>query len=560
VVLAGGRTGRDGIHGATFSSDVLDTSAGPELGSVVQIGDPIVEKRFADALPHVRDLRLYTAITDCGAGGLSSAVGELASELGAEVELADVPLKYPGLRPWEIWLSEAQERMVLAVPPEHVDRLQSILAAEGVEATVIGRFSGTGRLLVRYRGEAVADIDCHFLHRGMPTRSLKSYAPSRSADRASSGPASFASRVDLPPPTADFSGLLEQLLAHPTVASKESIVRRYDHEVQGRTVGKPFVGSCLDGPADAAVLRPLPRSKRGVAIGCGINPRYGMLDPYGMALLAIDEALRNVVAVGADPDYTALLDNFCWGNPNLPDRLAGLVDAAKGCYDGAVGFRVPFISGKDSLNNEYRDQEMTLPIPGTLLITALGLVPDLGRAVSMDLKQPGNHLYVLGLTANELGGSLLLQLQDQLGVRPPTVRPRQARSWFRALHRAIRAGLIQACHDLSEGGLAVAAAEMAIAGRLGLSLDLRQVPVRAPIEHPASLLFSESPSRFLVEVAPSDVAPFERILGSTPCAPIGTVLADASVNVTGLDGHPVLSSHLDRLLSAWQRPLQETTP
>ena len=416
VVVAGGRAGRDGIHGATFSSDVLGSSHA-ELGSVVQIGDPIVEKRLADALPRARDLGLYSAITDCGAGGLSSAVGEMASELGADVELARVPLKYDGLRPWEIWLSESQERMVLAVPPESWPALQEIFAGEGVEATAIGRFTGDGRLRVRYDGAIVADLDCAFLHDGMPLRQLESVWSPRCVEPSPGLPTGI-----------DLGDLLERALADANVASKEPIVRQYDHEVQGRTVGKPFVGPEDIGPADAAVLRPVARSWRGIAVGCGINPWYGEIDPYAMALLAVDEALRNVVAVGADPARTAILDNFCWGNPNLPDRLGGLVRAAQGCHDAAVALRLPFISGKDSLFNEYRLADgSSRPIPGTLLISAIGIVPDTRRVSSMYLKRPGNLIYLVGVTGDDLGGSLAQRLHGQQGGRAPVVRLSSAR-------------------------------------------------------------------------------------------------------------------------------------
>ncbi|HEU0115064.1 MAG TPA: AIR synthase-related protein, partial [Thermomicrobiales bacterium] len=434
IVVAGGRAGRDGIHGATFSSTVIDADDAPALGSVVQIGDPIVEKRLADALPRLRDERFYTAITDCGAGGLSSAVGEMARILGAEVDLARVPLKYPGLRPWEIWLSEAQERLVFAIPPQSWPRAQEIFAVEGVEATAIGAFTGDGRLRVRAGDTVVADLDDAFLHDGMPTRTLESvWTPPEAAPAVS---------LDL---GADLTPWLLRALADPNVASKEAIVRQFDHEVQGRTVGKPFVGPADQGPADAAVLRPLATSRRGVAIGCGVNPWHGEIDPYAMALLAVDEALRNVTAVGADPDRTALLDNFCWGDPNRPDRLGGLVRAARGCHDAAVGYRAPFISGKDSLFNEYRAPDGTShAIPGTLLISAVGIVPDIGRIASMHLREPGNVLYLIGRTADELGGSLLLRLRGERGGQVPRVEPRRARSILRALHRAIRAGLVQA--------------------------------------------------------------------------------------------------------------------
>ena len=529
IVMAGGRVGRDGIHGATFSSDVLGLSHA-ELGSVVQIGDPIVEKRLADALPQARDLELYSAITDCGAGGLSSAVGEMASQLGAEVELAHVPLKYDGLRPWEIWLSEAQERMVLAVPPEHWSTLQDVFAAEGVEATAIGRFTGDGRLRVHYDGKEVADLDCSFLHNGMPLRHL---------DSVWTGPPSSdpAPALDA---DVDFTMLLQRALADANVASKEPIVRQYDHEVQGRTVGKPFVGPEDAGPADAAVLRPVAHSWRGLAIGCGINPWYGELDPYAMALLSVDEALRNIVAVGGDPAQTAILDNFCWGNPNIPDRLGGLVRAAQGCHDAAVCFRVPFISGKDSLFNEYRLADGTShPIPGTLLISAIGIVPDIRRAMSMHLKQPGNLVYLIGVTGDDLGGSLVLRLHRRSGTRPPAWRPSSARSVLRSVHKAIRKGVVQACHDLCEGGLAVAAAEMAIAGGHGMEIDLGDVPVAESDLSDATRLFAESPTRFLVEVAPDDAQALETVLGRAPHARIGRVLAEPRYRVNDNRG-PVI--------------------
>lgn len=546
IVVAGGRAGRDGIHGATFSSDVLgDVHA--ELGSVVQIGDPIVEKRLADALPQARDRGLYSAITDCGAGGLSSAVGEMASELGADVELAHVPLKYDGLRPWEIWLSEAQERLVFAVSPANWPEMQAVFAAEGVEATAIGTFTGDGVLRVRYQGALVAELAGTFLHDGMPLRTLESvWQPSASM----SEPVSLTLDTDL-------TCLLERALADANVASKETIVRRYDHEVQGRTIGKPFVGPDDAGPADAAVLRPVVSSWQGIAVGCGINPWYGELDPYAMALLAIDEALRNVVAVGADPAQTAILDNFCWGNPMLPDRLGGLVRAAQGCHDAAVAYGLPFISGKDSLYNEYKLADGSLhPIPGTLLISAIGVVPDVRLTTSMYLKGAGNVLYIVGLTADDLGGSLALRLAGESGGVPPTTRLDSAPAVFQAMHEAIRTGLVQACHDPSEGGLAVALAEMAIAGGCGLDVDLAAVPLAEPGLAAGTMLFAESPSRFLVEVSENEVAAFEACMASVPHARIGTVLLDDRLVVTDATG-TLIDAPISRLRSHWQATLAE---
>ncbi|MFN8526548.1 MAG: phosphoribosylformylglycinamidine synthase subunit PurL [Chloroflexota bacterium] len=548
IVVAGGRTGRDGVHGATFSSDVIQAEATSELGSVVQIGDPIVEKRLADALTQARDQRLYSAITDCGAGGLSSAVGEMARELGARVNLALVPLKYPGLKPWEIWLSEAQERMVLAVPPSHWPTLSALCRAEQVEATVIGSFTGTGRLEAVYGDRSVVDLATHFLFEEMPSRNLASqWQP----------PAARAEE----PPRGDLGSLLLRALAHPNVASKEIVVRQYDHEVQGRTVGKPFVGPLDAGPADAAVLQPIPTSRQGLAIGCGINPRIGVLDPHAMAMLAVDEALRNVVAVGADPDRVAVLDNFCWGNPSLPDRLGGLVRASQGCHDAAVGFRVPFISGKDSLNNELRlPSGETRAIPGTLLITAIGTVPDVNRVVSMPLKRDGNRLYAVGTTDAALGGSLILQLDGSLGRTPPAVKPRVGRALLRRMHRALKQGLARACHDLSEGGLAVAVAEMALASDLGIEIDLRLLPRASHVSSDHVALFAESATRFLVEVEPADAGLFESTLRYSAHAAIGTVLPTPLLRITGLDGSPVLEIEVDVLRRAWRGGLESIAP
>ena len=381
----------------------------------------------------------------------------------------------------------------------------------------------------------------------MPIRRLESLwiGPERSDDDAGIAP------------DTDLSELLKRALAEANVASKESIVRRYDHEVQGRTVGKPFVGPFDAGPADAAVIRPTERSWRGVAIGCGINPWYGELDPYAMALLVIDEALRNVVAVGADPARTAILDNFCWGDPNLPDRLGGLVRAAQGCHDAAVAFRVPFISGKDSLFNEYRLADGSRhAIPGTLLVSAMGIVPDIRRGMSMHLKRAGNPLYLVGVTGNDLGASLALRLQGRRGAIPPVVDLKSARRVLMAMHRAIRSGAVQACHDLSEGGLAVAAAEMAIAGGLGLEVDLREAPSSGGPLTDAVILFSESPTRFLVEVAPADVVAFEAIMARVPFARIGRVLAERRLTAVGASG-TAIHADVDSLRATWQAPLAE---
>ncbi len=523
VVVLGGRTGRDGIHGATFSSAELTQATHMESGSAVQIGDPITEKGLIELVENARDARLYSAITDCGAGGLSSAVGEMGEELGADVELMDVPLKYPGLTPWEIWLSEAQERMVLAVPPANLERLQALADLWEVEMRDLGRFSGDGWLRVRYDGRPVAELPMKFLHEGLPLPHREAQYHEGRADRKSQptekehGGTSLSERA-----------VLLQMLSHPSVASKERIVRTYDHEVRGGTLVRPFVGPHMDGPADAAVLKPLGTwdSGRAFSLSVGINPLLGKRDSYSMAVSAVDEAFRNAVAVGADPDRIALLDNFCWGNPTIPDRLGALVRTCQGCYDAAVAYNAPFISGKDSLYNEFDGQ----PIPGTLLISAIGIVPDMRRVCTSNFKRPGNHIYLLGETCGELGGSLLSLLLGWEGGEAP-VMPDEPLARYRALHTAMLSGLIQSCHDLSEGGLAVALAEMCFGGRLGATVDLPAI--RGDKFAPSYVqLFCETNGRHLVEVGPGDAAQFEACVSAVPYARIGEVLPSEQVIFT----------------------------
>jgi phosphoribosylformylglycinamidine synthase II len=542
-VSLGGRTGRDGLHGATFSSAELTHTTSQTVGSVVQIGDPITEKAVLEAVVQARDEGLYTAITDCGAGGFSSAVGEMGKDVGVEVDLRDVKLKYPGLRPWEIWLSEAQERMVLALPEANLARLREICEIWGVEWTVIGRFTGDRRLRVHYDSTVVADLDMDFVHAGWPRLKM---------DAVWDPPDLVDPDLDY---TADATEVLLQMLAHPDVASKEHVIRRYDHEVQSATVIKPLVGTASDGPSDGVVLRPLvTEGWRGIALGCGINPYYGQVDPYAMAWAVVDEALRNVVCVGADPDRVALLDNFCWGSPALPDRLGGLVRAAQGCHDAALAYGTPFISGKDSLNNEYVDaQGVKRTIPPTLLISSLAIVPDIRQAVTMDLKETGDLVYIIGETRAELGASLYHRLHGGLGEGVPAP-VRRAREIMHVLHQAVRQGYVRAMHDLAEGGLGVAAAEMSIAGRLGLELDLAPMPRSSDVETASVALFAETSSRFLVEVSPERARAFEQVLGGYACARIGSVTSHGMLHVRGLEGDTLVECSVDTLRKAWQSP------
>jgi phosphoribosylformylglycinamidine synthase len=526
VVALGGRTGRDGIHGATFSSGEMSSEINAQAGTAVQIGAPITEKKVTDVILRARDPGLYSAITDCGAGGFSSAVGEMGAEIGVHVELEKAPLKYQGLAPWEIWLSEAQERMVLAVPPEKLDELLDLCAIEEVEASIIGTFTGDQRLRVTYNGEIVADLAMAFLHDGRPDRVLEAvWQPPTTTAAPSDKPAPVSRRPSQVTPDEDLNRAVLALLGHPTIASKEEVVRRYDHEVQGATALKPLVGPAGNGPGDAAVLCPIldeqSEAGAGIVLSNGVNPLYSLFDPYHMAACAVDEALRNLTAVGGDIERTAILDNFCWGNPADPAQMGSLVRAVKGCYDASLGFGTPFISGKDSLNNEYRARGQRLPVIPTLVISAFGTIDNVAQTVTMDLKAPGNLLYLVGTTHDELAGSHYTASLDAASVEQrfpntsvPQVNFAQARTTMQALGAAIRGGLVRSCHDLSEGGLAVASAEMALAGLLGLEIDLELVPHDIQSDHELipTLLFSESATRFLVEVAPEQEANFVAFL------------------------------------------------
>ncbi len=551
IVAVGGRTGRDGIHGATFSSLELDDTS-ESLGSVVQIGNPIMEKKIVDILMQARDRRLYRNITDCGAGGFSSAVGEMGEEIGVEVHLENIPLKYEGLEPWEIWLSEAQERMVIAVPPENLDELMMLCEAESVETTVLGVFTDTHKLCVFCDGEIAADLDMDFLHNGLPRITKQAiWEPPQHPEPE------FDPRVTRRVGSAHPTNLTEDLcriLASPNVASKEWVIRQYDHEVQGGLVLKPLVGRENDGPGDACITTPVLGSRKGVIVANGINPKYGDIDPYHSASTAIDEALRNVVAVGGNLEHTALLDNFSWGNPDKPDRLGGLVRAAKACYDIAVAYGTPFISGKDSLYNEYRDTTTgeQLAIPPTLLISAICVMPDVSKAVSMDAKSPGNLIYVIGRTYAELGGSHYYAIHGSIGNSVPIVRPDEGKQTMNALNHAIDQDLVRSCHDCSEGGIGVAAAEMAFAGGLGMQLELPNAPCDSAVTADDVLLFSESNSRFVVEIASDKQEAFEQSTTGVPIGCIGTVIEGTDFVINGMDGQPIIQATIDRLKESWQ--------
>ena len=544
VVLVGGRTGRDGIHGVTFASEQLTQESTAVSYTSVQIGNPIVEKRLIDALLKARDRRLFTRITDCGGGGLSSAVGEMAAETGVRVYLDMVPLKYTGLSYTEIWISESQERMVLAVPPDHWEELLALFTSEGSEATVIGEFTDDCQLKLFYQENPVAELSMEFLHQGRPQLDLEAtwQKPQYAEPDLTQEP--------------NLAKALQKILGSWNVCSKEWVIRQYDHEVQGSSVLKPLVGRDNDGPCDATILRPILDSKTGVIVSNGINPKFGDIDPYWMAASAIDESLRQIIAVGGDLNRVALLDNFCWGNTNRPESLGALVRAAQACYDMAIVYETPFISGKDSLNNEFELKDKSISIPHTLLISAISVMPDTSHAVSMDLKEAGDLIYAVGITLNELGGSEYFRSLGFVGNTVPRVDPYQAKKLMERLNLTMKKGLVRACHDLSEGGIGVAVAEMAFAGGLGAQVFLKDVPLGEPMYRDDLVLFSESNSRFLVEIRPDDIDEFEQILVKTSFACVGQVTSSKMLEIFSIKGKPVVNISTSELKEVWQKPIR----
>ncbi len=543
ALVVGGRTGRDGIHGATFSSVELDENSEMMSSGAVQIGNPIEEKKVADFLLRARDAGLYSCITDCGAGGLSSALGEMGERSGVRVDLDKVPLKYDGLSYCEIWISEAQERMVIAADPGNLTALGALAREEDVEITPIARFTDDRHLTLLWNGYEVGRLDMEFLHEGvpMPEREAEWTAPVHPEPE--------------PPADEDFTATLKALLASWDICSKEWVIRQYDHEVQGTSVIKPLVGADNCGPGDAAVITPIPGDARAIAVSNGIKPGYSDIDPYWMAALAIDEALRNLVAVGAGLDRAAILDNFCWGNCNKPDRLGGLVRAARACRDMALAYGTPFISGKDSLNNEFAAGDETIAIPGTLLISAVSVMEDCRRAVTMDVKNGGNAVFLAGVTKEELGASHYHALRGMIGNGVPRVDPAVGLRTFTAVHEAMRRGLVRSCHDCSEGGFAVAAAEMAFAGGLGMEVDVARMAVEGEVGV-AARLFGESASRLIVEVDAKRADEAEALLreAGAPYARVGLVTALPRLLIKDGD-KVVVNADIEDLKASWQGSL-----
>lgn len=540
IVLVGGRTGRDGIHGVTFASAELSEESEK---SCVQIGNPIMEKRVMDCLLCVSEEGILHSVTDCGGGGLSSAVGEMGEHIGARVDLDTVPLKYEGLSPREIWISESQERMILAVSRDHLNRVLEHFHKEGVPATQIGEFTHDKRLQLFYNCRKVCDLDMDFLHRGLPR-------PIKRAQLKKKPP----ERFDIPRPI-EFNSLLLEIVGSLNSCSREWVVREYDHEVQGGSVIKPLTGIDGIGPQDAVVIRPRLDKNKGVVVSCGINPSYGRIDAYNMAVSVVDEALRNLVATGGDVGKAAMLDNFCFSSPEREEVLGDIVMSARGCYDAAIAFEVPFISGKDSLNNEWSDNEgRSHLIPPTLLISAIGIIDDVSRCVTIDIKEQDSDIYLIGETMDELGGSEYFRILGIHGGTVPSVDFQRAPEIMRRLHAAMSQGIVLSCHDISEGGLALALSEMAFSGDMGVEIDLENVMYTGRKRRFDFLLFSESNTRFLIEIKKENSPKLKKIFNNLPLAKIGQTTREKKLKLRH-GKKPLIDLPLDIIRAKWRRKI-----
>lgn len=545
IVMAGGRVGADGIHGATFSSVVMD-SASP--ATAVQIGDPITQKKMSDAIvKEARGMDLYNSITDNGAGGISCSVAEMARECGgAEVDLEKVPLKYPGMRPWEIWISESQERMTLSVPREKWKVFQKLMESRGVEATVIGEFTDSGKCIVNYNGKKIMDLPLEFLHNGLPQKHLEITPIVRSY------PEPKASKENR-------AKILEEMIANPNLSGFAFISEQYDHEVQASSVLKPLSGSGRIN-TDAQVFKPVLTSKKGAVVSTGIYPSYSDISTYHMAASAIDTAVRNAIVAGGSLSHLAILDNFCWCSSNDKTRLAELVDAIKACYEYAVGYGTPFISGKDSMFNDFKGYDekgkpVAISIPPTLLISAIGVIKDINKTVSPEFKNGGDVIYLLGDTYDELGASEYFKLlakkekSNNIGSNVPKVEWKKNLKTYQALENAIQRELVASAISVSSGGLAVALSKASIGGMLGCKVSVANIPGLTSSDD--AKLFSESQGRIIVSVTPQNVNQFEKIMMPIPRAVLGKVSKDEKVVITGVKGKKIIQTDVKKLYKAY---------
>ncbi|MBI4973469.1 phosphoribosylformylglycinamidine synthase [Candidatus Roizmanbacteria bacterium] len=541
IVVVGGRVGQDGIHGATFSSEAMDSGS---PATAVQIGDPITQKKLSDVLiKEARDLGLYNSITDNGAGGLSCSVAEMAKECGGcRVELEKVPLKYPGLAPWQIWVSESQERMTLAVPPNKWKKFYDLMKRRGVEVSAIGTFTKAKKCIVQYHDKVIMDVDMQFLHDGLPQRPMQT---------------TYIQPV-FPEPSfpqpKNMTETIHKMLGRLNIASFEFISMQYDHEVQGTSVLKPLQGKGRVN-ADATVSRPVLSSQKGVIISQGINPTYSDIDTYHMASCAIDTAIRNAVAAGANIEYLALLDNFCWCSPHEPQRLGELKRSVQACYDYAVAYGTPLISGKDSMFNDFKGYDekgkpIKISIPPTLLISSIGVIPDIYKTVSLDLKFPGDLIYLLGETYEELGASEYYGMLGYVGNSVPHVDALKNRTLYQKLYQCIQNDLLASSLSVGRGGLGIALAKTAMGGLLGIDISLKNL--KGSVKRNDVGLFSESQGRIVVSINRKNKKIFEKIMGKIPFTYLGKVTTDKTFIVRDSTNAIIVKTDTDKLSSSYK--------
>ncbi|MBI3380135.1 phosphoribosylformylglycinamidine synthase [Candidatus Gottesmanbacteria bacterium] len=551
IVMIGGRVGKDGIHGATFSSEALNEKS--PVGAV-QIGDPITQKKFSDALiREARNMLLYNSITDNGAGGLSCSVSEMAKESGGcRVELEKVPLKYPGLMPWEIWISESQERMTLAVPKFKWDRFSDLMKRRDIEATVIGEFTDSGKCTIFYNKKIIMDIDMQFLHYGLPKRFQKSTNTSKKHKEPTI------------PMESDLTKSLMSIIGRLNIGSFEFISQQYDHVVLGNSMLGPVQGRGRIN-ADASVIHPIISRSTGVVLSYGLYPSYSDIDTYHMAAASLDTAVRNAVTIGGDPDYLAILDNFCWCSSKDSERLGQLRQSAKACFDYATVYKTPFISGKDSMFNDFsgynkNGKPIKISIPPTLLITSIGVIKDVTEVVSLDIKFAGDLIYILGDTFEELGGSeyykMLGEKQNKLfiGNNVPKVNAAKNKKLYEAYFKCIKKRYISAAISVNRGGLGVALAKISMGGMLGIDINVEKLPGKFSRNDFA--LFSESQGRILVVIAPENKKVFEKVMEGNSFAQIGIATQNEKFIIESFNKRKIIEVEVDKLLNVYRKTFE----
>jgi phosphoribosylformylglycinamidine synthase len=546
IVVIGGRVGKDGIHGATFSSEAMDSGS---PATAVQIGDPITQKKLSDAIvKEARDSGLYNSITDNGAGGISCSVAEMAEETGGFiVELEKVPLKYPGLQPWEIWISESQERMTLAVPNEKLNDFLKLMEQRGVEATVIGRFNSSGRAIVNFNGKEIFNLCMNFLHKGLPER------------RAETKPYAYSTEE----PTINIKNqqeLFEKMLGNHNNCSYEFISKQYDHEVQHSSVIKPLQGKGRVNGA-ASVIKPILESKKGVVLSQALYPRLSRISCYDMAACAIDTAIRNAVAAGGNINHLALLDNFCWCSSNEPERLEQLKEAAKACYECAIEYKTPFISGKDSMFNDFKGYDadnnpVNISVLPTLMISSIGVIDSVEQTATIDFKFEGDFVYVIGETRDECGGSEFYHALGKIGAKSPKTEPKKAKILYEKMYALHQKELLSACSSVGQGGLLITTAKMAIAGQKGVELNIDKIPLQEKGMSAEKIFYSETQSRFVVTVNPERAEEFEKMMAGFVFARIGQVSGDEVFRVND-KAHRIIDTNVDRLDFIYRKRFRE---